>query len=57
MTKDKIVPKKTSAKSLHILLRRSNSEPFDNSFNYRSISGKLNHLERGSHSDISYAAH
>ena len=38
-------------------MRHSQSEPFDKSFDYRSVIGKLNYLERGSRSDISYAVH
>jgi hypothetical protein len=33
------------------------SEPFDNSFNYKSVIGKLNYLEKGSRSDIAYIMH
>ena len=43
--------------SSKILKRHSDSEPFDNSFKYRSVIGKLNYLERGRRSDISYAVH
>ena len=49
--------KNTPACSSKILKRHSDSEPFDNSFKYRSVIGKLNYLERGSRSDISYAVH
>ena len=38
-------------------MRHQDSENFDKSFDYRSIIGKLNYLERGSRSDISYAVH
>ena len=31
--------------------------PFDNSFHYRSITGKLNYLEKDTRSDISYIPH
>jgi hypothetical protein len=31
--------------------------PFDNSFNYRSVIGKLNYLEKATRSDISFAVH
>ena len=33
------------------------SENFDNRFNYRSIIGKINYLEKGSRLDLAYAAH
>ena len=38
-------------------MRHAQSEPFDKSFNYRSVIGKLNYLERGSRNDISYAVY
>ena len=38
-------------------MRHAQSESFDKSFDYRSVIGKLNYLERGSRSDISYAVH
>ena len=31
--------------------------PFDDSFNYRSVIGKLNYLEKSSRPDIAYATH
>ena len=40
-----------------LLSRHSDSEDFDNSFNYRSVIGKLNYLEKGSRSDIAYIVH
>ena len=49
--------KDTPACSSRILKRHSYSESFDKFFNYRSVIGKINHLERGSRSDISYAVH
>ena len=47
----------TPASSSKILMRHANSTPFDKSFHYRSVIGKLNYLERGSRSDISYIVH
>ena len=38
-------------------MKHANSTPFDKSFHYRSVIGKLNYLERGSSSDISYIVH
>ena len=52
-SKARIVPGKSS----EILKRHQDSEPFDCSFNYRSVIGKLNYLERGSRPDISYMTH
>lgn len=40
-----------------LLSRHTNSPDFDNSFNYRSVIGKMNYLEKGSRSDIAYAVH
>jgi hypothetical protein len=49
--------KDTPAKSSVILNAGLNTKEFDESFNYRSIIGKLNYLERGTRSDISYIVH
>jgi len=49
--------KDTPAMSSRILNRDQNGEPFDNSFHYCSVIGKLNYLEKGSRSDISYITH
>lgn len=38
--------KETPASSLRLLIKHIDSEPFDNHFNYRSIFGKCNYLER-----------
>jgi hypothetical protein len=43
MKNDQVVPKTIPAKSSEILGRHDDSEPFDNSFNYRSVIGKLNY--------------
>lgn len=57
LDKDDVKIKKTPASSSKLLSRHSDSEPFDESFHYRSVIGKLNYLERGSRSDISYIVH
>jgi Reverse transcriptase (RNA-dependent DNA polymerase) len=57
MKDDKVKPKSTPAASSKLLTRHSDSQPFDNSFNYRSVIGKLNYLEKATRSDISYAVH
>ncbi len=31
--------------------------PFNNSFHYRSVTGKLNYLEKSTHPEIAYAVH
>ena len=45
------------AQSSHILSRHTKSSSHDQSFNYRSILGKLGHLEKGSRPDIAYIVH
>jgi transposase InsO family protein len=52
-----VTGKTVPASSSKILSRHSSSEPFDNSFNYKSVIGKLNYLEKGSRSDIAYITH
>ena len=37
--------------------RHLRSKPFDNSFNYRSVIGKFNYLEKVTCSNISFAVH
>ena len=53
----KAKPKSTPAKASTILHRQKYLPPHTLSFNYRSMIGKLNYLERGTRSDISYATH
>jgi flagellar biosynthesis regulator FlbT len=54
---DKVHIKTTPAKSSDILRRHADSEAFDGSFDYRSVIGKLNYLERGTRADILYITH
>jgi hypothetical protein len=54
---DSVLAKDTPAASSRILHRHSKSEAFDKSFNYRSVIGMLNYLEKATRSDIAYAAH
>jgi hypothetical protein len=54
---ENVTAKDTPASSSKTLRRHTDSEPFDGSFNYRSVIGKLNYLEKGSRSDISYIVH
>ena len=49
--------KKIPAASSKILKRHAESEKFKGSFNYRSIIGKVNYLEKGSRLDLAYATH
>ena len=54
---EKVKTKEIPAMTSKILTRDQNGEDFDKSFHYRSIIGKLNYLERGTRSDISYITH
>ena len=47
----------TPAASSKLITRHSNSQNFDGSFDYRSLIGKLNYLEKAMRSDIAYAVH
>ena len=49
--------KATPATSSYILQRDIDEDKFDGSFNYRSIIGKLNYLEKATRPDIAYAVH
>ena len=49
--------KETPAAPNQILKRNENGTDFDGQFNYRSVIGKLNYLERGSRPDIAYIVH
>jgi hypothetical protein len=57
LNKSNVKVRSTPAASSKLLTRHSDSEPFDNSFNYRSLIGKLNYLEKATRSDIAYAVH
>ena len=55
---DKSKNKKIPAPSTHILQRDGDGQDFDSTrFNYRSVIGKLNFLEKGTRPDIAYATH
>ena len=54
---DNVKPRSTPAASSKLLRRHQDSEPFDHSFNYKSIVGKLLYLEKASRPDIAYAVH
>jgi hypothetical protein len=43
--------------SSRVLTKHASSQPFDNSFHYRSAIGKLNYIEKGTRGDIAYATH
>jgi hypothetical protein len=54
---DNVTKKITPATMSKLLSRHSDSEPFDNSINYRSVIGKLNYLEKSTRSNIAYIIH
>jgi hypothetical protein len=54
---DSIKERSTPAASSKLLTRHSESPAFDGSFDYRSVIGKLNYLEKATRSDISFAVH
>ena len=54
---DDVKTKSTPAASSKILSRHPESPPFDDSFHFRSVIGKLNYLEKCTRPDIAYAAH
>ena len=49
--------KETPAASSRILTRNDNGTDHDKSFHYRSVTGKLNYLEKATRPDISFATH
>ena len=57
LTDHKVQPKPTPAASSKLVSRHSDSRPFDNSFNYRSVIGKLHYLVAGSRSECAYVVH
>jgi Reverse transcriptase (RNA-dependent DNA polymerase) len=54
---DNVKTRQTPAAVTTILRRHPNSETFDEHFNYRSVIGKLNFLEKSTRPDISCATH
>ena len=50
-------PKDVPMASSRILHRHATSKRFDGSFNYRSVVGKMNYLEKASRPDLSYSVH
>ena len=57
MDSEEVVEKDTPAMSSKILKRHQDEPAFDRSFDYRSVVGKLNYLEKGSRPDIAYISH
>ena len=54
---DNVNLKTTPSPISKVLGSHPDSEDFDSNFHYRSVIGKLNHLERNTRSDIAYAVH
>ena len=54
---DSTIAKDTPMASSKLLSRHEDSTKFDGHFNYRSVIGKLNYLEKSTRPDISYAVH
>ena len=54
---NKVKEKTTPAMSSKILRRHLDLPDFDQAFDYASVIGKLNYLERGTRPDIAYAVH
>ena len=54
---DNVTTKPIPASSSKLLSRHSDSEAFDGSFDYRSVIGKCNYLEKSTRSDIAYITH
>jgi hypothetical protein len=54
---DSVTEKTVPASSSKLLSCHTTSEPFDNSFNYKSVIGKLNYLEKGLRSNKAYITH
>jgi len=54
---ENVASKATPAASSCILRTHADSKDFDKSFDYRSVIGKMNYLEKGCRSDIAYTVH
>lgn len=54
---DNVTLKNIPACSSKILSRHPDSPPFDGHFNFRSVIGKLNYLEKATRPDIAYIVH
>ena len=57
LTDNKVKPKEIPMASSRKLHRHPESPKFDGNFNYRSIIGQLNYLEKASRPDLSYSVH
>ena len=54
---DKVTSKTTPSAASKILFAHKKDKPFDGSFHYRSVIGKLNYLEKSCRPDIAYIVH
>ena len=57
LTDESVKPKDIPMASSRILHRHSESPTFDGNFDYHSIIGRLNYLEKASRPDLSYSVH
>ena len=57
LRKKNVKEKTTTMAASRILHGHQKSERFDQSFNYRSIIGKIGYIDKGSRPDISYPTH
>ena len=57
LDKDNVITRKTPCLSTVLLHKDPNGQPMTNEFNYRSVIGKLNFLEKSTQPDIAYAVH
>jgi hypothetical protein len=57
LSSSNVASKEVPAATSLILKRHSASAPFDSHFNYKSVIGRLNYLEKSSRPDIAYATH
>ncbi len=57
MENENVAKRTTPLLKTRVLHKDAQGEPFDESFHYRSLIGKLNYLEKSTRPDLSYAVH
>jgi hypothetical protein len=57
MSGEDVAIKDVPMASSRVLTKHASSQPFDNSFHYRSAIGKLNYIKKGTRGDIAYVTH
>jgi hypothetical protein len=57
LDKKNVKGRTTPALKTVLIHKDPDGEPFDNSFHYRSVTGKLNYLEKSTRPEIAYAVH